>query len=205
MLSEIRTGVITSTDGAVNPGRADKQGCQVVTLGHGEYTEASIRGNLFHAYALVTAPVVYTTAAGTGGPLIWNGSTNKLINILSVQMGVAVVSTVAGALGLTGNTGQLSAPGSTTAIDAVANLYLGGAAPAATAYRVGTPTNAGNFFIPLFSVDTGALTAEFEVIGHVDVSGIVTVPPGGWVALAGSATLSTLQAKLGIIWEEISM
>jgi hypothetical protein len=203
MLSEIRTGIITSADGGVNPGRADKQGCLVITGGHGTYAEASARQNLFAAQAINTAPVIYTTAAGTGGPLIWNGSTSKNVNILLASISISVVSTVAGSVGLTGATGQVSAPGSTTAIDSVTNLYLGGASPAATAYRVGTPTNAGTFFIPLFEISTGALTVAFEAVNTVDLKGILTVPPGSWCALAGSATLSTLQARMSLVWEEI--
>jgi len=203
MLSEIRTGVITSSDGGVNPGRSDKQGALVITQGHGDYTEASVRQNLFAAQAINTAPVIYTTAAGTGGPLIWNGSTSKNVNIIGASISISVVSTVAGSVGLTGNVGQVSAPGSTTAIDSVRNLYLGGSAPAATAYRVGTPTNAGDFFIPLFEISTGALTVSFGFPNFIDVNGILTIPPGSWCALAGSATLTTLQARMSLVWEEI--
>jgi len=155
------------------------------------------------ATAIVTAPVVFTTAAGTGGPLIWNGSTNKLVSVLKVGYGVTTVSTVAAALGLTGNTGQTSAPTSTTAIDSRANLYLGGPASAATPYRVGTPTNAGGFFIPFGALHTGALTVDNTGMYWVDIAGAITAPPNSWVSVAASATATTTVVQVTMIWEEL--
>ena len=49
MLSEYRAGVITAWDGAVNPGRLDKQGSLAVFQGGGKYRDAVSRGNLFLA------------------------------------------------------------------------------------------------------------------------------------------------------------
>jgi hypothetical protein len=164
------------------------------------------RGNIYAAYAIVTAPVIYSTAANTGGPLLWNGSSgNQKVNafLLSVTFGLSVASTVAGALGLTGNTGQSSAPGSTTAIDAVANLTVGGQSPACTAYRIGTPTNPGNFFVPIGMVHTGALTVDTVDENYYNFNGAVVVPPGAWVSLAGSATLTTAVMQIGLIWAEV--
>jgi hypothetical protein len=117
------------------------QGQQIVNDLHGRYYEQTLRGNLFTAHAIVTAPVIYTTAAGTGGPLLWNGSSTVRAAILAVGWGISTVTTVAAVIGLTGNNGQTAAPGSTTAVDSVKNCYMGAAAPACTAYRVGTPTN----------------------------------------------------------------
>ena len=47
MLSEYRAGAITSFDGAVNPGRLDKQGSLAVVQGGAKYRDAVLRGNLF--------------------------------------------------------------------------------------------------------------------------------------------------------------
>ena len=49
MLSEVRTGPITTGDGAVNPQRADKTGATVTTDAHGRYFEGTLRGNVFAA------------------------------------------------------------------------------------------------------------------------------------------------------------
>lgn len=183
--------------------RLGNHGEQIVGQLHGRYFEQANRGNLFTAHAIVTAPVIYTTAAGTGGPLLWNGSTTHKAVILAVGWGVSVVTTVAAVLGLTGGTGQTSAPTSTTAIDSVKNCYLGGAAPACTAYRVGTVAAAGSFFMPFGDLHTGALTVDTGSMNWFDVGGSIVVPQFGWVSVAASATASTAVGNFGLIWEEI--
>lgn len=192
-------------DGVTNSLRLGNKRELVTTLAHGKYAEASMRGNVFMAHAIVTAPVIYTTAAGTGGPLLWNGSTTKKASILGVGVGVTTVTTVAAALGFTGNNGQAAAPGSTTAIDSRANLLIGGPASAVTPYRVGTPAQAGNFFLPLGALHTGALTVDNFNFAWFDIDGLITVPPNTWTSLAASATASTTVASLAIVWEEIDV
>jgi hypothetical protein len=176
---------------------------------HGRYYEASQRGNLFVAHAIVTAPVVYTTEAGTGGPLLWNGSgvaTNPgakvKANILAVGFGVTTVTTVAAALGFTGGDAQTAAPTTTTAIDSTSNLLIGGDASRCTAYRVGT-TVENKFFIPFAHVHTGALTVDTTGVQWIDFGGMITVEPDSFVSIAASATASTLVASISLIWEEV--
>lgn len=168
------------------------------------YSTLAKAGRLFGAYATVTAPVIFSTAAGTGGPLIWNKPTSNVdAHVLAVGVSVLIASTVAGSVGLTGNVGQSVAPTTTTAIDASGAHYIGGAATQmGGVYRIGTPVNAGNIFLPVFNIGTTALTAMFGYT-FVDVGGALVIPPGGWGSLAGSATLSTLQAGLAIIWAEL--
>lgn len=203
MLSELKVGQQTNSDGSTIIQRAGRSGESVTTDAHGQLYEASRNGNLFMAHAIVTAPVVYTTAAGTGGPLLWNGTTNKICSILKVGIGVSTVTTVAAALGLTGNTGQTSAPGTTTAIDSSRNLLIGGPTSGATAYRIGTVTNAGNFFLPFANLHTGALTVDNLGMVWVDIAGAVTVPPNAWCSIAASATATTAVCHMSMIWEEL--
>lgn len=169
----------------------------------GRYYELCRNGRLFMAHAIVTAPVIYTTAAGTGGPLIWNGSPKVNVVPLAVGFGVTVVTTVAAALGLTGNSGQTSAPTTTTAIDSRANMLIGGAASNSTPYRIGTVTNAGNFFFPFAHLHTGALTVDTTGMQWLDIGGAVIVPPNSWVSIAASATAATTVASIGIIYAEV--
>lgn len=184
--------------------RYGRQGDQITSQLHGRYYEQANSQRLFTAHAIVTAPVIYTTAAGTGGPLLWNGSTTHKAVILAVGWGLAVVSTVAASIGLTGGTGQTAAPSSTTAVDSVKNCYLGGAAPAVSAYRVGTVATAGSFFHPFGAVWTGALTTSpASMMNWVDVGGMFVVPPNGWISVAASATATTLVANFAILWEEV--
>lgn len=197
-----QAGPVKVSDGSSVNIRQGKTGEMNTGDTHGQLFEASSRGNLFMAHAIVTAPVIYTTAAGTGGPLLWNGSSNKNLSILKIGLGITVVSTVAAALGLTGNSGQTSAPTSTTAIDSTGNLLQGGPASAATAYRIGTVTNAGGKFLPFANLHTGALTVDSLGMTWIDIAGAWTVPPNSWVAIAASATASTTVMQAAIIWEE---
>lgn len=181
--------------------RIGQQGDQTVSTLHGRYYEQALRGRVFSAHAIVTAPVIYTTAAGTGGPLLYNGSTTHNAVILAAGWGSAVVTTVAATIGLTG--GPTTAPSSTTAIDSKTNGFLGAGAGAMSLYRVGTVSAAGTFFHPLGDVNTGALTTRPGSMNWVDLGGIFVVPPGYFISIAASATASTLVANFGLVWEEV--
>ncbi len=168
------------------------------------YGEAALARRVFACHAIsVTAPVIWSTAAGTGGPLMWNSTPDKMARILKVGFAITTASTVTGALGFTGATGQTAAPSSTTAIDSVGCTYIGGVKPAMTTYRIGTPTNAGTFFLPFAQVTTAALTTSRDSMNWIDINRIITVPPGAWLSVAGSATLSTAVLTCGLVWEEV--
>ena len=198
----LRPGVQNVSDGVAFNGRGGKTGELIVAACHGRYAEASRRGNVFMAQADVTAPVIWSTEAGTGGPLLWNGSSSVDASLLAVGWGTSIVTTVAGALGITGGDGQSAAPTSTTAIDSSGNLRIGGAASLCTPYRVGT-TGTNDFFLPFAQVHTGALTVDNMGMLWVPLDGLITVPPNCFASVAASATLTTLVASICLIWEEI--
>lgn len=192
--------------GASGPLRQESGGGVVVTELHGRYYEQALRGNLYVAQAIVTAPVIYTTAAGTGGPLIWNPPGSG-VNVVPVALGygITVVTTVAAALGLTGNVGQLLAPTATTVIDGRTSALIGGATGKATPYRIGTPTNAGGFLLPVADVHTGALTVDTGVAHWIDLGGALVCPPGGWLSPSVSATATTLVLQIALVYEEVKI
>ena len=200
VLGEVGTGAVA--DGTSQKLRLGRNKEQIVGLAHGRYAEASTRGNLFMAQAIVTAPVIWTTEAGTGGPLLWNGSSTVKASLLAVGFGAAVVTTVAAALGITGGSGQAAAPTTTTAIDSSTNLLIGGASSACTPYRVGT-TVANLFFMPFADLHTGALTVDTSNMLWIDLGGLITVVPGCFASVAASATATTWVGNICLIWEEI--
>lgn len=166
------------------------------------------RGNVFVAQAIVTAPVIWTTAAGTGGPLLYNGSvsgTGRGVTayLLALSYGLTTAATVAGAVGLTG--GPTTAPTTTTAIDSSACLRLnaGSPTPLCSVYRVGTVSAAGTFFLPTGQVGTSALTAEIADDNFISLGGVVEVGPGYFASFAASATLSTAVLQVGLVWLEV--
>ena len=203
MLNQIAVGPQAASENAVVTSRGGRTGEQIISALQGRYYENAVRGNLFQAHAIVTAPVVYTTAAGTGGPLLWNNTTTHNAVLLAVSMSSSVVTTVAAGLGITGNTGETAGPGTTTAIDSNRNLLLGGPASRMSLYRIGTPASAGNFFFPLWQVHTGALTVDTTGTQWIDLGGCIIVPPRGWASIAASATASTLVANFGMIYAEV--
>lgn len=197
-------GIQSNSAGTSPPAlAADRQGALMVSELNARYYNLAAAGKLFMAQAIVTAPVIYSTAAGTGGPLLWNGSTNVNAAIIAVSIGVTTVTTVAATLGLTWNTGQTAAPGSTTAIDGRSNMLVGGAASNCTPYRVGTVTVAGASLLPFANLHTGALTLDSLGTVWVDLGGSVVVPPNAWCSVAASATASTTVATIGMIWAEL--
>lgn len=181
-----------------------RQGEWLVSEWNGRYGNLAAAGRLFMAQAIVTAPVIFSTAAGTGGPLIWNppGSPNNVV-VMAVSFGITVVTTVAAVLGLTWNNQQPSAPTTTTAIDGRSNMLVGGAASVATPFRIGTVAVPGAALLPFADLHTGALTVDSLGTGWVDIGGTVVVPPGAWVSIAASATASTTVGTFGMVYAEL--
>lgn len=204
VLIDTRTGPVVQADGAGDQAlRQGRMGSLITADGHGRYFEQASRRNLFRAHAIITAPVIWTTNTGTGGPLLWNSSSTHTAVLTAVGVGVSVVTTVAAALGITGGTGQTVAPGSTTAIDSSGNCYIGGPPSAMNVYRVGTPTAAGSFFMPFGHLHTGALTVDNVGVAWIDLGGCIVVPPNCWASVAVSATATTTVANISLLWEEV--
>lgn len=168
-----------------------------------KYSTLVKAGKVQIAYATLTAPVIFSTAAGTGGPFIWNKPSSGVeAHILAIGVAGVVASAAAGAIGFTGAAGQTAAP-TNTAIDAVGNAYVGGGASAmGTVARVATPTNAGSLFVPIFDVGTTALTAQFCTT-FFPLDGAFVVAQGSWGSVAASATLTTAQLSIALVWAEL--
>jgi len=197
-------GLSRQTGGTVQNAPAGLFGEVLVSELCGRYSRLAAEGRLFSAFALITSGVIYSTAAGTGGPLLWNGTSNMNAHLLGVLVGgVTTANTVATSIGLTGNGGQTAAPGSPTAIDASGNMLIGGPGPAMNVYRIGTVTNAGNRFVPLSAYGTGAINSLVSNPGWIDIGGSMIVPPYGWASVSFGNTATTGVIQLGLIWAEI--
>lgn len=202
----IQTGSLPSLAGGTKNASAsfDRQGGLLVSELNGKYSGLSAAGKLFFAHAIVTAPVIYSTAAGTGGPLLWNPPGSGVnAQLIAASVGVTTVTTVAAALGITGGVSQNVAPTSTTTIDGSGNSFFGGATAKVNSYRVGTVASAGTYLIPFGALHTGALTVDNTAIAWVDLCGMLTFGPGGWASIAASATATTTVATLGLMWAEL--
>lgn len=166
------------------------------------------RGYIFSAAAVGITPSLYSTAAGMSGPILWNGSAVTGLKgvtayLLSISYGLAVASTAAGALGLTGGSAQPAAPTSTTAITKAGCLTLGGPTPQCTPYNVGTVVTAGGFWLPVGHVHTGAITLDTADENFIHLGGAIVVPINTWAGAASDAILSASNIDVCITWMEV--
>ena len=170
----------------------------------GRYSDLVCRGVVFAAYATMTAPVIYSTAAGTGGPLLYNPSTSgKKLHLLAVSCNMSVASIVVSSLGI--GTGASTAPSTTTAIDLSANILgpTDGNASVMNVYRLGTVSAACTAYIPIYEFHATLPTTVLPATNWVDVGGLFVATPGRFVTIAAGATLTTLQVQVGAIWAEL--
>ena len=188
------------------------------------YYDLVRKGQIFVAQAIITAPKGYGTAAGTGGPLLWNGTGGTTTNnyaaggtvvepnsqvdaiILGISYAVTTAETTTNiAIGLTGGPNQSAAPTSTTAIDGLACTKYGTSAinPQCSVYRVGTVSAAGAWFMPIATLSTTAVTAMPHQENYVDLAGMFMIQPQGWISVSASATGTAAVLQISLVWAEI--
>jgi len=203
MLSELKIGPRVVSDGAQEELRGEKSGALVTSDGHGRYTEACYRGQLFNACNVAAVAVSVGRATTYTGLCLSNrlGNTKNAV-ILGCQLaltvapvGVASLHLIAGysAIANVTHTTPLAAPG-------IQNGLIGtGPASSMNVDSAATIVNP-NYLFPLGSGFTaGALYATEP--SWVELAGLFILPPGAWIAL-GSLTALT-GAFGGFVWEEI--
>ncbi len=157
----------------------------------GKYATLVKAQKVFYTSAIITAPVIFSTA-GQLGPMLWNRPGSGLdAHIL--------------AMGLSSPTTAATAPTSPTAITAV-NCYAGGGPS-----QMGAVNSAGTVivlpapvFLPLTALNTGAVSVLALASNWVDIGGGVIVGPGNVGYVCGSATLSTGVLTIAIVWAELA-
>ena len=172
----------------------------------GRYGTLAKAQKLFYASAIITAPVIYSTAI-QGGPMIWNRPGSGLdAHILAISIGAPTTATgVAGSLGWASNV-QATAPTTPTAIVAV-NCYAGGGPSGMGAINsTGTvivlpvPT-----FAPLIPINTATAGTAMSALlqSNIDVAGMFVVSPGNVGYVCSSATLTSGVLTIGVLWAEL--
>lgn len=170
----------------------------------GKYATLTKLGKVFYTSAIITAPVIFSTAAQLG-PMLWNRPGASVdAHILAVSVGSpTVASTVAGAISWASNT-QPTVPTTATAIT-VMNAYAGGGVSAmggvfSTATILVAPTNVP---FPLVAVNTGAITTGVLTNNWIDIGGAFQVAPGTIGYVCGNATLTAGVFTIGLLWAEL--
>lgn len=170
----------------------------------GKYATMVKSGRVFYTSAIITAPVIFSTAAQLG-PMLWNkGGSSVDAHILGVAVSSpTTASTVAGAISYASNV-QATVPTTATALT-VMNAYSG-AGPSAmggvfsTATILVAPTNVP---YPLVAVNTGAITTGSLTQCFIDVGGAFIVAPGNIGYICGNATLTAGVFTIGLLWAEL--
>lgn len=170
----------------------------------GKYATLVKSKRVFYTSAIITAPVIFSTAAQLG-PMIWNRPGSGVdAHILMVSVGSpTTASTVAGAISYASNI-QATVPTTATALT-VMNAYSSGGVSSmggvfSTATILVAPTNVP---FPLVAVNTGAITTGALTTNIVDVGGALQVAPGSIGYICGNATLTAGVFTIGILWAEL--
>lgn len=223
MLSEQRTGPIVTSDGAVNPARADKQGATVTTDAHGRFQEAALRGYLFSAGMTLTSISNASFTTGTLGatctPIIglWNpfGSGKNLVLLQArLQMVTTAITTPTGPGGLVWAT-SVNQSAISTGITPLSRLSLTASGAVGKGFANTALTGlSGNLTVQEASgfstfvnnqstAETGA--GFYTSHGGIEVlDGAFIIPPGGVIALLGTTTPVAISATSSILWEEVT-
>lgn len=205
MLSEVRTGPLTSADGSVNPQRATRDGALVIAGGAADYQELAYRQKVFQAAN--QGPGGTTTTVGlatTYTGLVISNPAGSLVNLVLLQCGIAVVGAPA-ALSTIGLLAGYAAAGvvtHTTPLTVSMNgAQVSGAGKAdAAATLVGTPI----LWMPLGVTPITGATAQVlnppVVLNTYDFKGSLILPPGAYVGIYTSTVLSLIG---GFTWAEV--
>lgn len=198
-----RVGPTIGGSGTAAPFRADTSGAQVVTDGHGRYTEAALRGNVFFAsnQAGIALPAGLTTAAKN--MTLYNplGSGKNLVLLEILMAPTVALAAFPGVVALVGNVSASQAAPSTATAETVRNAYLGGGTGAGIVYNTctlaATPVYLRSCF-HLYWVSTGVVSWGASL--KDEVAGAIIVPPGIYVSMASTAA-GTVQFSM--TWEEV--
>ncbi len=181
----------------------------------GRYAALVKAQKVFYSSSIITAPVLYTTAAQLG-PILWNRPGSGFdAHILAISIGAPTTATsVAGSLGWAGNvqpTAPTSGGAGAVAITAV-NAYAGGPTSGLGAIEVGTTANPWTVlvlplptFSPLIPINTATAGTAMSALqqSNIDVSGMFVVGPGNVGYVCASATLSSGVMTIGVMWAEL--
>lgn len=217
MLSEVRTGPIVSSDGAVNPARADKTGALIVGDAHGHFSEAATRQRLFTAFlsqgtsTVAAGNIAAAAAAASTQFAVWNpqGST---VNLVLQKLKIQQYSGTPTAGGLTLSTFNAAAVASALATaGAVRNNYINAAAGQGLclASAAGAALTGGLVLTTLMGLSLSssatALASPAGIIYTELFDGEVVVPPGFGVVPTWAGAGTTYLVGYSLTWEEVAI
>lgn len=203
MLSELRTGLITSADGSVNPQRADRTGSLITADGHARYMEAVFRRTVYNGGIVSQTTTVGLATTYTG--LVLSNPVGSPVNLVLNKCGYAftVAFAAVAAIGLmTGFNASTNVTHTTpvTPRSQFFNSAGGGVGLLDSAATLPTAPTVNTFFD---SATTATAAVPPLPHGIVDMEGSIIIPPGGYVAFFTSAASGAAGGFFSFSWEEV--
>lgn len=194
---------------AIVNGRSGQLGDAIVSELHGRYYETTYRGNSFLLSVSTAAAVTAYTGAAAGTPMIAlfnpvGSGRNAVINKASV--GNVVAASLAGTVnfGLYFGTTAAITQATTTAPWNMGTQLQSGSVMTGFRNVALTSGSAANNVISIASYYWAtAAGAALVTGGPIDLEGSVIIPPGSFIALGGSAALTSATWVGSLLWEEV--
>src|SRR3990167_1396436 len=203
MTSPLKVGPVVAADSQTVSGRADKTGAQVTSSIHGKYAESVLRGNVYSAANVAAKAVsVALTTTYTGLCVSNPAGSGKNLVMLAAQYAISVAEVaiatqhlIAGysAAGVVTHTVALPAPG-------VQNCFINGASDAVAGADTECTIVNPFYLMPIRGGFTAGALGGPGTGNWIDLNGMFTIPPGGWIA-NGSLTATTGFAAF--VWAEV--
>jgi len=186
-------------DGSEVPARAGKTGEAVVAQAHGRYNEAASRNLIFSAANQAAQAVSVALATTYTGILVYNPpGSGKYLSILKVKYALSVAPAAIATIGLLGGWAATGGVTAQTTPLTRQNTNIGN-----TGAGVGIPLSAATIVTPtwLFQLWDGFTAAALPAPQMpVDLEGLFTVQPGGFIGIGALTAVTGLGA---LVWEEI--
>lgn len=205
---QTQVGPVTSADGGSITARSERTGGTVVQDAHGKYNEAVSRGNAYKLVVSGGAATAFTGGAG-GTPLvsIYNPvGSGKNLSILLVGVASRVAASAAGTVGFNlwggvsaANTGTLTTPTNMLTLQNAGSVALG------SSNAVTTSTTAVGLVLPLASYYWATAAGAVIAPSFFDIAGAIVCAPGNFIALGGTAALTSATYDVAMIWEELPL
>ncbi len=196
-----------SPDNTSNPILQGRNSELLVSQIHGKWFNAAARGVLF-TFNVTAKTVPVTVSAGqiTAAPFaLYNPvGSNRLLELIDLDIGLVLATTVVNTISLYATTNVVSASGTfTTAGTAQSGLLNGTAGGVGVPYTAYTTVASCTPLLWMPVGTFGAVTTTSNLLSHYVFDGKAIVPPGALVILAASTAASTASSiDAQISWVE---
>lgn len=207
---QLDTGLVLSPasqqnpDGSVVPSITGRHGDFLVSEVHGKRYQSAARGNLYWGTSGNTGVSILAPAQTTGGFVLYNSSTNKILEVHKIKFTTASVATVVVAgMGLEGSlqvpSGTLT--GTVTTPMPLATVGVAASASGSAGKVYGACTLVAMTYIGGLAVSDTATTST-PGVAEVDLDGTLLVGPGYSINVVSSITQSTAKMIVDMVWSE---